>query len=399
MHIAILSHEYPPYIYGGIGTFASNLASGLSKKGIDVTVLTGQPLVSKGFGEIKDIQMANDKIILKRFPYLNTPPSHIFFQLQNIKKISNTIKELKPDIIHGQCGSTFPLIMDIKEFAPVVTTFHSSPLVEKKVSSYSLLRGGTFSDLNTYVLGYHLMSYVFKREITYSKMNVAVSNNLMTELLEEMGSKYQAKICTIPNGIDIESLDKEIKSLGELKNESDKIENNTIVYAGRLFWRKGSLNVIKLARLLKKLKSKYKIIVFGTGPLYGKMVEEIKANNLSNIVLRGFTSRKQLLTSLKNSRLTVIPSLYEACPMILLESMCLGKVPVMYNLPFAREFTDNGKYAVLTRDTNDMAIKINTIEDEFCMGNLSREVSQFAREKYNIDKVVKEYCALYKQFA
>jgi len=39
--------------------------------------------------------------------------------------------------------------------------------------------------------------------------------------------------------------------------------------------------------------------------------------------------------------------MHEACPMVLLESMCLGKIPLMPRLPFSSELTDGGKYGIL----------------------------------------------------
>jgi predicted glycosyltransferase len=43
MRIVLLSHEYPPYIFGGIGTFMRNLARDLSRCGVEVTVISGYP--------------------------------------------------------------------------------------------------------------------------------------------------------------------------------------------------------------------------------------------------------------------------------------------------------------------------------------------------------------------
>lgn len=396
MHIAIISHEYPPFIYGGIGTFVKNLASSLSKRGIYVTVLSGYPILSKGFRQTGENNAQDDGVIIKRYSYLNIPPSHTFFQLQNMSKIIGAIKELKPDLIHGQSGSAFPLIKSLRKSVPVITTFHSSPKVEKNISSYSLLRGGTFNDFRTYVLGYPIMSYVYKQEIVNSNMNVAVSKTLLYDLLGEMGNAYRSKVCSIPNAVDIEALDNEIADLDKDTN----LNNETITYAGRLFWRKGSLNVVSLARLLQKQKSKYKLIVHGTGPLFKEMNTAIKSCNLSNIELKGFTSRANLLSSIKQSKLVIIPSYYEACPMILLESMCLGKVPVMFDLPFAREFTDNGKYGVLANNVSEMAKKIQQIE--YGVEDLkkrSKEVLTFARKQYDMSEVVKAYCSIYQQFA
>ena len=49
----ILSHEYPPFIYGGIGTFVQNLARGLYKRGLKVTIVSGYPVASGHFSRVK----------------------------------------------------------------------------------------------------------------------------------------------------------------------------------------------------------------------------------------------------------------------------------------------------------------------------------------------------------
>lgn len=43
MRVAILTNEYPPYIFGGIGTFTESLAESLARRGIDVLVVAGYP--------------------------------------------------------------------------------------------------------------------------------------------------------------------------------------------------------------------------------------------------------------------------------------------------------------------------------------------------------------------
>ena len=41
--IAILANEYPPFIFGGIGTFTQNLSQALARQGVDVVVIAGYP--------------------------------------------------------------------------------------------------------------------------------------------------------------------------------------------------------------------------------------------------------------------------------------------------------------------------------------------------------------------
>lgn len=41
MRVAIITSDYPPYNFGGIGEFCKNLAEALARQGVDVVVITG----------------------------------------------------------------------------------------------------------------------------------------------------------------------------------------------------------------------------------------------------------------------------------------------------------------------------------------------------------------------
>jgi glycosyltransferase involved in cell wall biosynthesis len=101
------------------------------------------------------------------------------------------------------------------------------------------------------------------------------------------------------------------------------------------------------------------------------------------------------MRSMKRCRFVVIPSLYEACPMILLESMCLGKIPIMFDLPYAREFTKNGQYGVLAKDAKDMLLKITSIHRQGDMEHLSKEIRNFSRKEYDMDEIALKYYHLF----
>jgi glycosyltransferase involved in cell wall biosynthesis len=388
----LLSQEYPPFIFGGIGTFVKSLAEGFSSMGIKTTVICGHPLPSKTFSRAKD-DSGDINVNVIRFRHLNLPPRHTFFQLSNMQRIYKTIKGMDADIINGQCGSTFPAILKLKNLAPIVTTFHSSPKVEKMISAYSIGRGGGFVDLWTYVAGYPLMSFIFKKELSNSLIGVPVSNALKSELLEELGEAYREKMCTIHNGVAVETLDREYNNVCDDVEES----NETMLFAGRLFWRKGALNLIKIAHQFQKEKLNFKIIVHGTGPLFGRLRKEIRESGLTNLDLKGFTNRKELLRSMKESKYVIIPSFYEACPMILLESMCLGKIPVMFDLPYSREFTQDGKYALLAKNIGNLSKRIKALSKDGDPKNLGKDIMLYARKKYDIKSIVHEYHSLYNK--
>jgi glycosyltransferase involved in cell wall biosynthesis len=385
-----LSVEYPPFIHGGVGTFVNNLAIGLRREGVRVTVISGYP-VSFHVSREEIVEEKGTGFDVIRFPYLNIHPKDTFFQLQNLKKISETIKNINPDLIHGQGLSTFPASIKLKNLAPLIVTFHASPKAEKTIGVYSLLRGGSFSDFSTNILSYPFLSFVARNELRNSKMVVAVSRNLRSELLEEMGETYREKICEIHNGIDIETLDRSYKNVEHDVEET----NDTILYAGRLIWEKGALHLIKIAYLLQKEKSDLKLIVHGDGPLFKTLQRKVQEFGLTNVELKGFATGAQFMRSMRRSRFVIIPSYLEACPMILLESMCLGKIPVMFNLPFSREFTENGKYGIIAKDMKDMVERLRIAHMKFDLKSFGDQVKDFARKKYNIRNMSLKYLDLY----
>jgi glycosyltransferase involved in cell wall biosynthesis len=390
LKIVLLSHAYPPFIFGGIGAFVKDLAIGLSKMSVDVTVISGFPVLrstKKGFRETEN------GVTIIRLPYPAVPPHHSFFQLANFKKLSLLTDEERPDVIHGQSYCSYPAILRLKKAAPFLVTFHASPLMEKITSTRAILRGGSLTDFRTYVLGYPVSSLLCKKELQESELSVAVSSTLRSDLLMEMGQKYASKIRAVHNGVNLESLDQDYETAGNGEKESEK----TIIFMGRLFWRKGALNIVKMAYYLQKEKSGFKIIVHGHGPLFGKMQSEIISLGLRNIELKGFTTRAELLSSLRMSKYVALPSLYDACPIAIIEGMCLGKIPLMLSLPFGLEITKGGRYGVIARDIRSLVNKLLSYKNTRDLNSFGKEIKAFARTEYDSRKTASEYLKLYHE--
>jgi glycosyltransferase involved in cell wall biosynthesis len=233
MHVVLFSHDYPPFAFGGIGSFTENLALGLSKLGVKVTVMTGRPTYTPNMHEVEIDNSEKRQIDFARFDYPNLTPRHISFQLFNLKRLFNYAASQSPDVIHGQSGAAFPAILTLKKIAPTLVTFHISPKMLRNMTVPSLTRGGSFYDFFTHVVGYPLWKYGFKAEYALSDSAVAVSKTLMDEMKQDFGKKKNGDLQYIHNGVDVEGLQKQ--SMISNHNNSEK---PTIVFGGRLFWTK-----------------------------------------------------------------------------------------------------------------------------------------------------------------
>ncbi len=67
----------------------------------------------------------------------------------------------------------------------------------------------------------------------------------------------------------------------------------------------------------------------------------------------------------------------------------------MFDLPYAREFTENGRYGLLAKNVEDMALKVKMVHENGDTRRLESEIRRYARTKYDITRTAREYCDLY----
>ena len=119
--------------------------------------------------------------------------------------------------------------------------------------------------------------------------------------------------------------------------------------------------------------------------------------DLTNVRLHGKVDRRVFIQSLSKSDFLVFPSFNELCPMVLLEAMCLGVIPLLLNTAFAYELTENGKFGVISSSVEEMAEKLDAMYSDGSFRSLKKELKTYAREKFDIKKVASNYVRLYDQ--
>ena len=392
LKVAIISHEYPPFFFGGIGSYCYNLASNLAKKGISTTVFTGR---SNKIAR----ERINDSLEIIRLPYLDFPPRPLWFQLQNFKTISKHLDQY--DVIHIANpipGAAFVHIAK-KLRKPVVTTIHSvPPIYTLKSLFYS-----SFNDLSLGDVFYELFEYPLR--MSTMRFSLINSNHIIScgfyaldKIKIYLGLDVQ-KASVINNGISFDQIETGFSSLADANSKRDL----SIFFVGRLFYFKGITYLLRALALLKQSLPNFKAEIFGNGPLQGKIRKlRLRLGLKNNVVLRGFVNdHKWFMKEMRRADIVALPSLHEVGPSIsALEAMAYKKPVVAFDLPFSREFIVNMENGLLAEpyDVEDLASKLYLLcSDASLRTKLGRNAYNYVKKNHNWSTLVDSYRTIYER--
>jgi glycosyltransferase involved in cell wall biosynthesis len=346
--IIILTHEYPPYIFGGVATYNKNVAEWLAQKGWRVLVISGKSSLTEKI----ICRETNSNLSVCRIYLPEVPPRWFIYGLIIHEYLKNLLKKVKQKVIIIANGLNswlvFRGIKDLRNRCRLVTIFHGSlyaPLIFYSSIFHlkDLIYAFLSSEESLYFLETPLLNFLIRNDLCISDYNIFVAKHVLYEfkqLYKDLSDKIREGEVVYP-GIEFEELNK-------LKQDAKREAKDEIIVAfiGRLFYSKGITHVVKaMEYLIKELRErKVKLWIFGRGSLETWLKWYIKkAQLLNHVKLFGFVSRHRLLSILaKYVDVSLHPSLYEAAPLAVIESQALGIPVVTYDLPWAQEFILNG---------------------------------------------------------
>lgn len=159
---------------------------------------------------------------------------------------------------------------------------------------------------------YHNNDNKYINKLVNSCKNVSYLVLVSEELKEFYASKLKNTECIyIPNVID------------NVPNYQKKKKiNNKLISVGRLVEEKGYNDLIDIISIVKKDIPKISLDIYGDGPLYNSLEQQIRWLNLEkNIKLKGFCNHSKILNQLKNYDLYTMSSNTESFGLVLVEAM------------------------------------------------------------------------------
>lgn len=210
---------------------------------------------------------------------------------------------------------------------------------------------------------------------------VADSQQLFAEKI------YGRKVKVIPNGFN---------NINEIKSEN---REHYFLFVGRIVEGKGIEYLIRAFKKIHNVYPKYSLIIAG-GNIHSRkyfvFLNQL-ASDINSIKFVGFKEGKELVELYKKAFCVIIPSEFEASPMVLLEALAYNGVVICSDV---EPFINAKDYLILfkTKDSESLFNKINNlICDEDMYKELYLKSEKYPFNEFSWDSISNEYLDFYRK--
>lgn len=394
MNICLVSYEYPPETFDGIGTYTRNLAHALVKigEGVDVITFTKQEPYEYVDGgvhvhRINPVGMKGLWRLKKIFP-----SKILAYSIAVKNKIDQLLGEKPIDLIEGPevKGELFYYLLarGRRKGPPVVVKLHTpSYLVQKH----------NFRNVH---IQEKVLNFLEKQSVLMADHLTAPSRHLKETIAKDYRIDPR-RITVIPHPVDTASF---IPDTARVPNGSIHI-----LFAGRIERIKG---VETLARAVPEVVQEVKNCTFtflgndtNSSDNRRSLRQEIKKylesqNCAERVTFLDRVGKENLIKYYQSSDITVIPSLYESLGFVCLEAMACGKAVVASDAGGLSEIVENHKTGLVATAGDPRALADGIIElckDASLRRRLGTEARKFVETHYSYETASKRTLDHYKK--
>jgi glycosyltransferase involved in cell wall biosynthesis len=370
----IRSDNYPnPDVGGSVQTWG--LCKELAKRGHKIYVVRRS---SSEQNIIDDVHLLNldlfgvDRLGIPFWSY----PYHVGSILTKIyfsQKTLSLIQEIKPNIICiiDRFTGVFPSSLCI----PKIFIMHVSEALD-------LFRSRE-------IYGNKLNSIMFRikkfaeRKILKNTNEVIVLNSFLKKYLP---NEVSNKISYIPNGVETELF----------SNISDE---NFILYAGRFDWNKNVCSLVNEFSKIHELYPTYGLYLIGSGPIESKIRSLINKKNLqAKVKIIPWMPRNKLIDFMGRCSFFVLPSLYEACPVVVLEAMASSKPVIAKCNMGSSDLVVHNATGYLYNNVEELRGYLKLLlSNKELRNKLGHSARKRVEEKYSFAQITNEYVEMFEK--
>jgi glycogen synthase len=316
MRVLHLTTEFPPVIYGGLGTAVGGWVTASARSGITVAVLLVEGVLlvdGPGQGHYGQQAWTNHGANAPKQAIINRD-GVAFFQTAWANAIEAGVRVVhhwQPDIVHLHTAMLWPVAQAIQKRTGKLLIFHVHSV-----------------DRAEYDLGEEHNPWLAHGEAQEGAIDAAdrliALSESESELLADYYPKARSKIRILGNGID------ESPSAYCAANKERRTDSPIVLYCGRLVVRKGISDLLTaIPQILERAPTTRFVLAGGPPPLTGDEVARHWVTSdlhscRSQIHFTGWLSPQRVAKWYCETDILVVPSRYEPFGMVILEGMLHG---------------------------------------------------------------------------
>lgn len=236
------------------------------------------------------------------------------------------------------------------------------------------------------------------RFVARQSVMVAVSSDLKRFLAQRVGIPT-GRIRVVHNGIDLSRYKVQERSHTVRAELGISTGQPIIGTVGNLFAVKGQTYLLRACKTVASIYPNFVLLVAGEGEQLGPLEKEASDLGISgNVRFLGF--RDDVPSLLQAMNVFVLPSLSEGLPLSVLEAFALQKPVVATNVGGIPEIVQDGAtgYLVPPRNPEALAEKIIMfLRNPQMAANMGRAGRKKVEDDFSLEKMVREYQALYEE--
>ncbi len=399
MKVCIIGN--PLTLFSGHSKVAFELAKELVNNGIYVTLVAGIP---KRLKPLHDLFLEREGYkTLKNLKILDLPSSvglTLLGRNKSYRFVHDILSGDSIDIVHGFDSLTLFGLAKSYDFKAPIPIIHTVNTLHKLRAKH-LRDAGVLSLLNITKPRYIFklaFPEVFNRKVFNCFDRIITTSKYVAEDVRSLGIPSE-KVETIPTGIDVQRL-------GNLAEDN----GSPLLRTDFLYWGSGSsgrgvpdvLSAFQIV-LTKHPEARLTLSLPGFHGLEESLYKYVigKSKNQGSITLEGFNP--DIINTVQSAKVIVLPFRapygYAHPPLVLLESMGLGKPVISTSVGSIPEVILNGKTGWLVSPRNPEALAekmLLTYEDDELRKEVGNQAQQYIRQMHNLTSMTRKHVEVYQ---
>ncbi len=339
MKVLLVSLEYPPFSFGGVGSHVFHLSRALVSRGVEVGVV----YPGRVEGEETEDGIRHFTVSIGR-----SPGGKLLSFARRVPGVVERVGTKFPfDLVHSHFGPCAFLNKKVLSRTPLVETAHGTHLGE--MLALRPLRRLLPKEVVGKCSVYPLLAMLDLLSYRKASRIIAVSP-LAEQEVSRYGKNLLKKTVIIPNGIELS----EFPMASSSSPEPGKAL--TCLTVAFMQARKGLDYLLHAVSQIADPNISFRIV--GDGPHFQKLKElSLRQGIGDRVTFAGRLAREAVRREFQTSDIFVLPSLWEGQGIVFLEAMASGLPIVATNIAGVRGMLEDGANALLVppRDSRALA--------------------------------------------